>query len=196
MDSPGNVCRWNGRRAIRATRSGRYLAQSSRRSAVPEAVYLAATDPANPYGSLLPWPRSANENSGEGGEQVPMLARAAGASVILVDGTLAAYLRRRNPSVAIFLPEQEPERSHYAQELAKKLAELALRRQTRRGGLLIGSINGAPAREHFMARYLEEFGFVNTSLGFQMRRVAPISLAAPAETVEPEDDELPGAETA
>ena len=24
----------------------------------PEAVYLSATDPANPYGNLLPWPRA------------------------------------------------------------------------------------------------------------------------------------------
>jgi ATP-dependent helicase Lhr and Lhr-like helicase len=159
---------------------------------VPEAVYLSATDPANPYGSLLPWPRSANDDATESGEQVPMLARAAGAGVILIDGTLGAYLRRRNPSLRILLPEQEPERTHYAEELAKKLAELAIRRQTRRGGLLIGTINGAPAKEHFIARYLEESGFVNTTLGFQMRRVTPIALAAPADAGEPEDEELPG----
>ncbi len=46
---------------------------------------------------------SATKPPDAGGEQAPMLARAAGAGVILVDGTLAAYLRRRNPSVAIFL---------------------------------------------------------------------------------------------
>jgi ATP-dependent helicase Lhr and Lhr-like helicase len=62
--------------------------------------------------------------------------------------------------------------------LAKKLAELAIQRQGRRSGLLIGEINGSPAREHFMARFLEEAGFVNTALGFQMRRVAAIALTA------------------
>jgi hypothetical protein len=33
------------------------------------------------------------------------------------------------------------------------------------------------AREHFLARFLEEAGFVNTALGFQMRRVKPIAMA-------------------
>jgi ATP-dependent Lhr-like helicase len=157
----------------------------------PEAVYLSATDPANPYGSLLPWPRNAVDATEPGGaaEQQPMLARASGAGVVLVDGTLGAYIRRRNPAVRIFLPDQEPERSHYAGALAAKLAELAVRRQTRRGGLLIGTINGAPAREHFIARFLEEVGFVNTALGFQMRRVTPIALAPSADETESDDQD-------
>ncbi|MGC1384602.1 MAG: DEAD/DEAH box helicase [Candidatus Acidiferrales bacterium] len=152
----------------------------------PEAVYVSATDPANPYGSLLPWPRSPGD-SGEPDhamDQQPMLARASGAGVVLVDGTLGAFLRRRNPAVRIFLPEQEPERTHSASALAAKLAELAVRRQTRKGGLLIGTINGAPAREHFIARFLEEAGFVDTTLGFQMRRVTPIALAPSTEETE------------
>ena len=36
----------------------------------------------------------------------------------------------------------------------------------------------APAREHFLARFLEEAGFVNTALGFQMRRIIPSATAA------------------
>ncbi len=160
----------------------------------PEAVYLSATDPANPYGSLLPWPRNAVDATEPGGaaEQQPMLARASGAGVVLVDGTLGAYIRRRNPAVRIFLPDQEPERSHYAGALAAKLAELAVRRQTRRGGLLIGTINGAPAREHFIARFVEEAGFVNTALGFQMRRVTPIALAPATDETESDDQDSSG----
>jgi hypothetical protein len=42
---------------------------------------------------------------------------------------------------------------------------------------LIGSINEVVAREHFLARFLEEAGFVNTALGFQMRRVTPVTMA-------------------
>ena len=155
-------------------------------SATPEAVYLSATDPANPYGNLLAWPRAAESDSSDGAaagetatDQEPMMARASGTGVILVDGTLGAFMRRRNPSIRVFLPEEEPERTHYAKELARKLADIAIRRQSRRGGLLIGAINGAPAREHFMARFLEEAGFVSTMQGFQMRRVAPIALPAP-----------------
>ena len=152
----------------------------------PETVYVAATDPANPYGALLPWPRAEDEASGT--ENVASMARASGAGVILVDGSMGAYFRRRNPAIRIFLPEQEPERGHLAHELSKRLAEIAIRRQARRGGLLIGIINGAPAREHFIARFLEDAGFVNTTMGFQMRRTSPIPLPAPAETAVSESE--------
>jgi len=142
----------------------------------PEALHLAAADPANPYGSLLPWP----------GETHAM-ARAAGCSVVLINGQLAAFLRRRNPAIRVILPENEPDLSRYARELARKLAEVAIRRQTRRSGLLIGEINDAPARDHFLARFLEEAGFVPSPLGLQMlhiqepRRVAepPMTESAP-----------------
>ncbi|MGA8234084.1 MAG: crosslink repair DNA glycosylase YcaQ family protein [Candidatus Acidiferrales bacterium] len=142
-----------------------------------EVVYLAATDPANPYGVLLPWPRVDAEGTVERGAQapLPMMARAAGAGVILINGELAAFMRRRNPALRVFLPEAEPERGQFAHELAKKLAEIAIRRQTRRQGLLIGAIDGAPAREHFLAPFLEDAGFVNTTLGLQMRHVTPIA---------------------
>jgi ATP-dependent Lhr-like helicase len=152
-----------------------------------EVVYLAATDPANPYGVLLPWPRL----EVEGAEAPPpMMARAASAGVILINGEIAAFMRRRNPALRVFLPEAEPERGQFAHELAKKLAEIAIRRQTRRQGLLIGAIEGAPAREHFLARFLEDAGFVNTTLGFQMRHVTPIAAPFDAEPEsEPDGDE-------
>jgi ATP-dependent Lhr-like helicase len=156
----------------------------------PEAVALAATDPANPYGAVLPWPRFDSTSTQDSPEHHGM-SRTSGASVILVNGQFAAFLRRRNPSIPVFLPESEPERSRFARELAKKLAELAVRRQGRRSGLLVGEINEAPAREHFLARFLEEAGFVNTTLGFQMRRVTPFhpSLLATPELDEGEGDE-------
>jgi ATP-dependent Lhr-like helicase len=123
-----------------------------------DTVHLAASDPANPYGSVLPWPAA-------GG------ARASGASVVLVNGRLAAFLRRRNSAVRVFLPEDEPERTQTARELANKLAAVALARQSRRHGLLIGEINDHAAREHFLARFLQDAGFVDTAAGFHMRRV-------------------------
>ena len=43
---------------------------------------------------------------------------------------------------------------------------------------LVGTINGEPARQHFLARFLEESGFVNTAVGFQMRRIVPIAMPA------------------
>jgi ATP-dependent Lhr-like helicase len=144
--------------------------------ASPEVLHLAATDPANPYGALIPWPKI------EGESDEPLthhsMARTAGASVILINGQLAAFLRRRNLALRVFLPESEPERSLFARELAKKLAELAIRRLNLRQGLLIGEINNAPAREHFLAPYLEDARFVNTVLGYQMRRTKPLIVSA------------------
>jgi ATP-dependent Lhr-like helicase len=154
--------------------------------ASPEVLHLAATDPANPYGALIPWPKI------EGESDEPLthhsMARTAGASVILINGQLAAFLRRRNPALRVFLPESEPERSLFARELAKKLAELAVRRLNLRQGVLIGEINNAPAREHFLARYLEDARFVNTVLGYQMRRTKPLIVSADAATDAEDED--------
>ena len=171
----------------------------------PEVVFLAATDPANPYGTLLPWPRNSSAGSDEAQPvpekanpasdaqsvsvapvpanstdqpPLPMLSRTRGAAVILMNGELCAFLRRQNPALRVFLPESEPEESIVARALSKKLGEIAIHRQGRKTGLLIGSINGVPAREHFLARFLEDTGFVNTSLGFQMRRVTAIAMLA------------------
>jgi ATP-dependent Lhr-like helicase len=150
-----------------------------------EAVHLASTDPGNPYGALLPWPRL----EGEMAETPHGMARVSGASVVMVDGTLAAFLRRRNPALRVFLPDEEPERTRYARELAKKLAEVALKRQSRRSGLLIGEINGHPAREHFLAGFLLDAGFVDTALGFQMRRATGHPAAPPQDPTEADDIE-------
>jgi ATP-dependent helicase Lhr and Lhr-like helicase len=124
------------------------------------------------------------------------MARVSGASVVIVDGRLAAFLRRRNPALRIFLPDEEPDRSRYARELAKKLAEVALKRQSRRSGLLIGEINWSPAREHFLAGYLLDAGFVDTALGFQMRRSSTTTMPPPQESAEADDIEEETTESA
>jgi ATP-dependent Lhr-like helicase len=142
----------------------------------PDAIHLAASDPANPYGGLLPWMEGSSEHT---------MSRAAGANVILVNGRLAAFFRRRNPALQVFLPDDEPERSRVAQETARKLALVAIRHQTKRSGLLIGTINGVSPMEHFLARYLEENGFVLTAAGFQMRRVAHAGGGSPPMVEDP-----------
>jgi ATP-dependent Lhr-like helicase len=107
------------------------------------------------------------------------MSRSSGAGVILVNGALAAFLRRMNPAIQVFLPEEEPGRSQFARELAAALANLAIRRQGRRSGLLIGTINGERASDNFLGPFLEEAGFISTAQGFQMRRI--VSIAASAE---------------
>jgi len=131
-------------------------------------VHLAASDPANPYGGLLPWSDASPDHS---------MARAAGANVILVNGRLAAFFRRRNPAIRVLLPDEEPERSQIARQLAKKLAEVAIRFQERRSGLLISTVNDQSAASHFIGRMLEESGFILTAAGYQMRRITPSAYA-------------------
>src|SRR5579875_1381486 len=162
--------------------------------AAPEAIHLAASDPANPYGAALAWPRRDHvmEPYSEKSPEKSVVARVRGASVIMVNGRLAAFFRRRNPAICVFLPEAEPERSAYARVLAKKLAAVAAQRQSRHSGLLIEMINGAPAREHFLAPLLEEAGFADTANGFQMRRVTSIAASAGIEHDEPDSDEDTG----
>ena len=100
-----------------------------------------------------------------------MLARAAGASVILVEGHLSAFLRRKNPAIRVWVPENEPERTRFGQAIAKKLADVSAARKEKRSGLLIQSINDMPARDHALARFLEDAGFVSTPVGLHMRRI-------------------------
>jgi ATP-dependent Lhr-like helicase len=156
--------------------------------AAPEAIHLAACDPANPYGAALSWLRE------DDASEKLMMARAKGASVILINGQLAAFFRRRNRALRVFLPDADPERSAYARALANKLAEVAARRQSRGSGLLIEFLNGAPAREHFLAPFLEDAGFADTSQGYQLRRVASISASASNDlnSEDFDDDARPG----
>jgi ATP-dependent helicase Lhr and Lhr-like helicase len=67
------------------------------RDAPPErepSLVLAAVDPANPYGTLLPWPEAPRK-----------LARTAGAWVVLVQGRLALYVERGGRSLVTVEPE-------------------------------------------------------------------------------------------
>jgi ATP-dependent Lhr-like helicase len=132
-----------------------------------EMLQLAATDPANPYGALLRWPAAPDAGSS--------LTRSVGARVILCDGALVAYLRRGNPNLQVFLPEEEPQRS----QVARKLAEFLVTRvhddedASGRGGMLIASVNGVVVAEHPMARFLLDAGFAAGAMGFNVRRGLP-----------------------
>src|SRR5262249_2518958 len=63
-----------------------------------EAVVLAASDPANPYGAALPWPAPRYEDAGRP-------RRAAGAAVVLVDGALALFLERSARGILTFVDD-------------------------------------------------------------------------------------------
>jgi ATP-dependent Lhr-like helicase len=138
----------------------------------PEFVQLAATDPANPYGSVLRWPELPVAD--EDAETAPrVLTRAAYAEVILRNGQLVAWLRRGNPNLLVFLPAEEPERSQAASGLAHFLC--ARGQERLRGGshqgVLITTINGQPVAAHPMARFLMDAGFHAGPLGMHLRRI-------------------------
>jgi len=138
----------------------------------PEFVQLAATDPANPYGSVLPWPVPpvADEDS----ESAPrVLTRAAYAEVILRNGQLVAWLKRGNPNLLVFLPGEEPERSQVAAGLANFFCTRGQERMRAsiHQGALITTINGQPVAAHPMARFLMDAGFHPGPLGMHLRRI-------------------------
>jgi len=142
----------------------------------PEFVQLAATDPANPYGSVLRWPDLpvAEEDI----ETAPrILTRAAYAEVILRNGQLVAWLRRGNPNILVFLPAEEPERSQVAAGLAHFMCSRGQEkmRLSSHQGVLITTINGQPVAAHPMARYLMDAGFHPGPLGMHLRRI-PMSM--------------------
>ncbi len=139
----------------------------------PEMVQLAATDPANPYGSLLKWPTPAEEGTS--------LQRSVGARVVLCDGALVAYLRRGNANVQVWLPEEEPARGQVGRALAEFLVArvqgeervMSAGDASSRVGMLIASVNGVAVAESVMARYLLDAGFHAGAMGFNVRRLLP-----------------------
>ena len=127
-----------------------------------EAVTLAATDPANPYGAALPWPVSAGSTTGATGHRP---GRKAGALVVLVEGELALYVERGGRTLLTFSDEEE----------TTAAAIDALGTAVRRGALgrlTVEKADGASILGHDsepIRRALESAGFVATSNGLRLR---------------------------
>ena len=121
-----------------------------------ESVMLAATDPANPYGAIVKWP-----------ESKWTLSRSVGAQVILVNGLMACYISRGEKQLIVFLPEDEPLRSHVARAIAQQLASLVT--DGPRRAMLITEVNDEPVGRHAIAAFLVEEGFTPTAMGYQLR---------------------------
>ncbi len=125
----------------------------------PRTLVLAATDPANPWGSLLPWPRAeAPRPAAVEGEPLPTVEaaapgrspqRAPGARVILHDGRLLAWIGRGGQNLATFLPARRARahargrgaRAHPRRDGAASCARSDDRHHRRRAGA------GEPVRE-------------------------------------------------
>jgi ATP-dependent Lhr-like helicase len=105
-------------------------------------VALAATDPASPYGTTIPWP-----------EHESRMARAAGAYVVIDAGELRLYLERGGRSL---LTTGAVQPAHL-----RALAAIAARVDK----LEIQSIDGAPIKESALEAMLREAGFGTTPKG-------------------------------
>ena len=101
-------------------------------------VLLAAADPANPYGSALPWPE----------HPAGRPSRRSGAFVVLVDGALTGFVERGGRTVLSFgAPD----------DLAEGLVDLA----SRHGGrLTVATVDGEPAATGAAGAALRRAGFV------------------------------------
>jgi ATP-dependent Lhr-like helicase len=137
---------------LRSARSSPSLPPSSASSSSPgpEAVALAATDPAQPYGAALPWPES-------GGRP----ARAAGALVLLADGEAVAFVERGGRSIWTFPAAS----SHptWPRALAARVAAGRVRTHE------IVSIDGESARTTPWAEPLREAGYLDGYRGLVAR---------------------------
>ena len=142
-----------------------------------EVAVLAATDPANPYGATLKWPAvdvSGRARRAEAADRDQSAAKAGrgptrsvGATVIMVNGALAAYLARGDRQLVTYLSDAEPSRSKAARAIARVLIDRARTGADAPRGMLIEEIDGIPPATHAMAPFLTEAGFIAGALGFQ-----------------------------
>lgn len=123
------------------------------------ATVLAATDPANPYGAALVWPRATSESGHRPG-------RKAGALAVLVDGDLALYIERGGKSLLSFVID--PTVLH-----AAALGTMELVRDGGLDGLVIERIDGRSVFDicdSAVVAALMEAGFARTPRGLRIRR--------------------------
>jgi ATP-dependent helicase Lhr and Lhr-like helicase len=112
-----------------------------------ETVALAATDPANAYGWLLPWPELRGTGRGA--------ARATGAVVVLVDGCPVLYLDRRGRRLRTF----EGADDETIDRALPRLRDVA--RTHPRRALSLEEVDGEPAFRSALKPSLEAAGFVS-----------------------------------
>jgi ATP-dependent Lhr-like helicase len=110
------------------------------------AVVLAATDPAQPFGASLPWPDHA-----EGGRP----ARMAGAHVVLINGELAVYIERGGHSLVTFGPDG----------WAPALRDLVDRGRYR--SLEIRKVDGLPVRDDAVRAIADELRAAGFAEGYR-----------------------------
>jgi ATP-dependent helicase Lhr and Lhr-like helicase len=111
----------------------------------PDALVLAAADPAQPYGAALPWPKRAGARA----------ARVAGAKVVLLGGEPALFVERGGRSVVSL---REPDESWLRPALAALVEDVRGRGPKKR--LAVERFDGEPVTESDAMPLLVEAGFL------------------------------------
>ena len=120
-----------------------------------QAHVLAATDPANPFGWLLPWPVFNGP-----GARGPRRARAA--SVVLVDGWPILFLDRRGRRLRTLEGATEEQLDRAVEALPQ------LARRGRRRSLLIEEVDGERAGQSILGARLRAQGFTAEYRGLRL----------------------------
>ncbi|MGZ4389687.1 MAG: Lhr family helicase, partial [Gaiellaceae bacterium] len=110
----------------------------------PDALVLAAADPAQPYGAALPWPKRSQGRA----------ARVAGAQVVLLGGEAALFVERGGRTL---VPLRDPDEAWLRPALAALVAHV------RAGGakrLAVERFDGRPVTESDVMPLLVEAGFL------------------------------------
>ncbi|MER7706917.1 ATP-dependent helicase [Kitasatospora sp. NPDC097605] len=127
----------------------------------PQALVLAAADPANAYGAALPWPEPP-AGSAEAAGKAHRPGRKAGALVVLVDGELCLYVERGGKSLLAWAQDKAT--------LAAAAAALAgAARAGALGSVTVERANGEPALGSALGTALEQAGFHATPRGLRLR---------------------------
>jgi ATP-dependent Lhr-like helicase len=120
----------------------------------PQSVALAATDPANPFGAALAWPRSADTH---------LPGRKAGATVVVDEDGLALFVERGGRSLLTWcIPESE--RASRA-----VTALVASVRGGHRPPLHVQRVDGQPVHDSPWVGVLSEGGLTVTPRGLRLR---------------------------
>ena len=138
----------------------------------PELLVLAASDPAQPFGALLPWPTPTSEAARP--------RRSSGARVVLEDGELVAWVDRAARRVWSFVREEERGARERGELLGRGLRRLFEDRT--RTAIQLEEIDGEEAGRSPLAEGLVRAGFRAGYKGLELERSSRLrDEAQPAE---------------
>ncbi|MFB7799490.1 DEAD/DEAH box helicase [Isoptericola sp. NPDC056134] len=153
---------------------------SSGGRAEPGAVLLAATDPANPYGAAVAWPRAATPRTGSSGARASdggddaagahRPGRKAGAVVVLVDGELVLFVERGGRTVLSFARGDAGDGPRLAAAARLLVTET---RADRLGRVTVQRVDGVPALTAARDRIPAAAALLDAGFGVTPRGLRP-----------------------